>query len=185
MRNMGLAAAAIILLAPGCATKNYGRQGELTSYEQGTLSCREIDLETAKAHGFLSHVEKESQFDGRSVLSFLGDFGIGNLMERSSAVESATARLAQLQDLRIQRGCGNSVAGMGSVGGQARPQQEPARFGRYSNEAGQLPDVRACNPYPDPHQVAKGPGFESYTVACANGDAVSVRCEMSGCRVLR
>jgi hypothetical protein len=39
---------------------------------------------------FLQHVDKESQFDGRSVL-FLGDFGIGNTMEKNSALESANS----------------------------------------------------------------------------------------------
>ncbi|EAP1704760.1 hypothetical protein D6O16_07110 [Salmonella enterica] len=93
------------LLLSGCATKNYGRQPELTSYEKSTLTCREIDLEIAKVHGFLKTVDDESEFDGRSVLSFLGDFGIGNLMEKDSAVDSANKRLTQLEDLRNQRQC--------------------------------------------------------------------------------
>lgn len=97
------------LLLTGCATKNYGRQGELTDYERQTMTCREMDLETAKVHGYLAHVEKESQFDGRSVLSFLGDFGMGNVMEKSAAMEAANRRLAQLQDTQVRRGC-NTVS---------------------------------------------------------------------------
>lgn len=89
----------------GCSTKNYGRQPDLTSFERQTMSCREIDLEEAKVHGFLAHVRDESQFDGRSVLSFLGDFGIGNLMERDAAVDSANQRLAQLSEARTQQRC--------------------------------------------------------------------------------
>ena len=40
-----------------------------------------------------------------SVLGFLGDYGIGNSMERGSAERSATQRLRQLQDLRASKGC--------------------------------------------------------------------------------
>ena len=99
---LGLVAVAAIT---GCSTKNYGRQPELTSFERQTLSCREIDLEEAKVQGFLAHVREESEFDGRSVLSFLGDFGIGNLMERDAAVDSANKRLAQLSDAKSRQRC--------------------------------------------------------------------------------
>ncbi len=93
------------LVLVGCSTKNYGRQPELTSFEKSTMTCREIDLEEAKVHGFLSHVRQEAEFDGRSVLSFLGDFGIGNLMERDAAVDSANKRLAQLSAAKSRQGC--------------------------------------------------------------------------------
>ncbi|OZI57885.1 hypothetical protein [Bordetella genomosp. 1] len=89
----------------GCATKNYGRQGEITDFERQTLTCREIEIERAKVHGYLAHVEKESAFDTRSVLSFLGDFGMGNVIEKNAALEAANTRLAQLQTLSGQRGC--------------------------------------------------------------------------------
>jgi len=101
----GLLVAATVLLLVGCATKNYGRQGELTDYEKNTMSCREIALEQAKVMGFLDHVQKESEFDGRSVLSFLGDFGIGNLMEKDNAIKSANTRLKQLQGVAAKKGC--------------------------------------------------------------------------------
>lgn len=97
-------ALAVVAVA-GCSTKNYGRQPELTSFERQTMTCREIDLEEAKVHGFLAHVRDEAQFDGRSVLSFLGDFGIGNLMERDAAVDSANKRLVQLSDAKSRQRC--------------------------------------------------------------------------------
>lgn len=43
----------------------------------------------------------------------------------------------------------------------------------------------ACHPEPAPQLNASGPGFESYTVKCADGDALSVRCDMGACRALR
>ncbi len=72
------------------------------------MTCREIDMERAKVDGYLVQIEKESDFDGRSVLSFLGDFGIGNTMEKSAAKKAAQNRLSQLQSLSLQRGCGVS-----------------------------------------------------------------------------
>jgi len=45
------------------------------------MTCREIALEQAKVAGFMQHADKESQFDWRSVLAFMGDFGNGNALE--------------------------------------------------------------------------------------------------------
>ncbi|WP_223210455.1 hypothetical protein [Leptothrix cholodnii] len=94
-----------LLMTQGCATKTYGRQGTLTSYEKDTMNCREIDLELAKTRGFVDHVNKESEFSGRDVLAILGDFGIGNNMEKSAALESANKRIEQLRDLRATKKC--------------------------------------------------------------------------------
>lgn len=98
-------AIASVLFVQGCATKTYGRQGALTTYEKDTLTCREIDLEVARTRGFVEHVNKESQFSGRDVLAILGDLGIGNSLERSAALESANTRIEQLRDLRAAKKC--------------------------------------------------------------------------------
>lgn len=102
--------ACLVFSISGCATKTYGRQPTLTSYEKTTLTCREIDLEQAKVQGFLDRVDDESSFDGRSVLSFLGDFGVGNVMEKSSAVDSANKRMSQLSSAKSQKGCSYASA---------------------------------------------------------------------------
>lgn len=94
-----------ICLLQGCATKTYGRQGMLTDYEKQTMTCREIDIETAKVRGWMDGVNKESEFSGRDVLAILGDFGIGNSMERGAAMESANNRLASLRDLKTSKKC--------------------------------------------------------------------------------
>ncbi|HYC63389.1 MAG TPA: hypothetical protein VEC14_01555 [Reyranellaceae bacterium] len=105
MRVLLLLAACLPVLLAGCATKTYGRQGVVTEYERKSLTCREIDLEIAKTDGFVQQVNTEAQFSGRDVLAILGDFGIGNNLERSAAIESAQARQAQLRDLRSTRSC--------------------------------------------------------------------------------
>ena len=100
----------LIISIQGCATKTYGRQGTLTSYEKDSMTCREIDLELAKNRGFVDYVNKESEFSGRDVLAILGDFGIGNNMEKSAALESANKRIEQLRDLRDGKKCGANPA---------------------------------------------------------------------------
>jgi hypothetical protein len=62
-------------------------------------------------------------------------------------------------------------SGLGT--GQDRYQAE-----KYAKE-------QACSSQPRAVLNAKGAGFESYTVECSNGDALSIRCEMGGCRALR
>jgi hypothetical protein len=89
----------------GCATKTYGRQGTLTDFEKQSMSCREIELERAKVNGFIDHVNKESEFSGRDVLAILGDFGIGNNLEKSAALESANKRLSELKNLHEAKSC--------------------------------------------------------------------------------
>lgn len=107
MIKLNLLILCLALGLTGCATKNYGRQGELTQYEKDTMTCRELALEQAKVKGFIEHVEKESQFDGRSVLSFLGDFGVGNVIEKGEALKSANTRLDQLKEVEKQKKCGD------------------------------------------------------------------------------
>lgn len=114
----------------GCATKTYGRQGAVTSYERDTLTCREIEIELAKVQGFVEHVNTESQFSGRDVLAILGDFGIGNSLERTAALESANTRSQQLRALRTQRGCTQattqSPSAQSSAAGEATPPASPS-----------------------------------------------------------
>jgi len=96
-----LAAAALT----GCATKTYGRVGPLTAFEKDSLTCREIALDTARTNGFIERVTTESRFSGKDVMAFLGDFGIGNSMERRAAMESAVTRQKQLGELRSTKKC--------------------------------------------------------------------------------
>ena len=104
MKNL-IVVASLLFLFTGCATKMYGRQGNLTGFEKTTMSCREIDLEIAKINGFIDHVIKESKFSGRDVLAIIGDLGIGNTMEKSASLDSATERLTQLNNLRAAKKC--------------------------------------------------------------------------------
>jgi hypothetical protein len=185
----------LLILLAGCATKYYGRQGDLTDYERRTLTCREINLEMAKCDGFSAHVDRESEFDGRSVLSFLGDFGLGNVLEKSAAIDSANVRKGQLESLRSDRQCNvaaidvqtTGVAALTSPAVPAFPRSPgtPAFVGEDRLQAEFFAKAQGCNAQPRAVFNAKGPGFETFTVECVDGEALSIRCEWGNCRALR
>jgi len=57
--------------------------------------------------------------------------------------------------------------------------------GQDGFQAGRLAKAQSCSQDPRAILVAKGPGFEAYSVTCVNGDAMSIRCEFGNCRALR
>lgn len=77
------------------------------------------------------------------------------------------------------------VPPVATAAGQTSTAPPAPTVGKDSFQAERLPEVRACQPQPRAVLSAKGPGMETYTVACANGDALAVRCEFGNCRVLR
>ncbi len=105
MRKLVAAATLFALLTGGCATKRYGRLQPLTGAERVAYSCRDIDIEIAKVGAFQQQVIEGAQFNMASVLGILGDYGIGNGMERHSAEASAAKRLADLNDAKAEKGC--------------------------------------------------------------------------------
>lgn len=64
-------------------------------------------------------------------------------------------------------------------------QAPPRRVGTDAFSAERLARSQSCSEQPLAALAAKGPGFETYSVACANGDALAIRCEFGHCRVLR
>jgi hypothetical protein len=190
-----LASLLAVLTLQGCATKNYGRLGDVTGFEQGTLTCREIDLEIARTGGFIQQVHTESQFDGRSVLSFLGDFGIGNVMEKNSALKSANDRLVNLQALRSQRCISAQAPGAIPAPGAAAPVGQsviPASLAPVEEKSGELSQVveklarqTSCEPRSTAVLIGKTTGVENYRVDCQDGQQALFKCEQRQCRVLQ
>ncbi|WP_211186966.1 hypothetical protein [Achromobacter sp. Bel] len=69
------------------------------------MACADIELEEAKVQGWVDQVNQESEFDGRDALAIMGDFGIGNSMEKKAAIKSANKRLCQLQTVAVSKQC--------------------------------------------------------------------------------
>jgi hypothetical protein len=51
--------------------------------------------------------------------------------------------------------------------------------------AEKLAKNRACAAQPLASLSVKGPGFETYSVPCSNGQSIAIRCEFGNCRVLQ
>jgi hypothetical protein len=62
------------------------------------------------------------------------------------------------------------------------PPFRPTGVDTYNAE--KLAKNRACAAQPLASLTAKGPGFETYSVPCSNGNSIAIRCEFGKCRVL-
>lgn len=94
------------LLLQACATKRHGRALGVSSAERKYLDCKGIEIEIDKNRGLMTDIARDSgTIDGRAVLGILGDFGIGNAMETSDAMESTRMREGQLYALARERSC--------------------------------------------------------------------------------
>ena len=107
-----MAALATLTLAmtSGCATKRYGRMQELSGVERTHYTCREIELELAKVTEFRRQIAEGAEINLASVGGFLGDFGIGNAMEKGAAERTAAQRETDLLDLKASKRCVSSPA---------------------------------------------------------------------------
>ena len=98
----------ILLLALGltsCATKRYGRLQPITAAEKAAMSCGDIEVEISKVEGFRQQITEGAEIDWKSAAGFLGDFGIGNAMEKNAAEKTATERMNELLEIRSEKGC--------------------------------------------------------------------------------
>lgn len=77
--------------------------------------------------------------------------------------------------------------GTSTATGSSAPQtgSAPVLKGESVLQAESAAKSSGCHTQPSPVLAGKGPGFESYTVACTNGDTLMLRCEFGNCRVLR
>jgi hypothetical protein len=89
----------------GCATKQYAQVGGLSDAEKTVMSCHDYEVEMARTKGVQDTIHRQEEFDARSVLSFLGDFGVGNYMASSYAESGVRHRLDDLQTARALKGC--------------------------------------------------------------------------------
>lgn len=80
-------------------------------------------------------------------------------------------------------------AAVAPVAAPAAPKTAPkpaAPSGQFGTEAAKLARDQRCAAFDTSAQfVAKGPGFETYSVPCVNGEVMMVRCEFGNCRALR
>ena len=96
----------MMLFLAACATQRYGRAIPVSPVERETLSCEDIETEFQKTEFFVEDVQRQrSDTNAAHVLGFLGDFGIGNVLEGDAAEESGRNRLGELEALQAGKGC--------------------------------------------------------------------------------
>ena len=102
---MGLLGVTLLSLS-ACATQRYGRETPVSPGESASLTCDQITLEIEKTEFFLADIRRQrSETSGAHVLGFLGDFGIGNVMEGDAAEASGEQRLSELRSLQSSKSC--------------------------------------------------------------------------------
>lgn len=100
------------------------------------------------------------------------------------AADAKGARFAGLTGAAIQAAPAASAGAAPEQAIQA-PAVRPAVIGQESHQVERMPEVRACAAQPVAQLVAKAPGVETYSVRCASGDLMTIRCEAGACRVLK
>lgn len=105
MRACILTLSLCVILLTGCATKQYPQAPAVTTEEAASFDCKTLMLEIAKAHSVQNQINETGSFDGRTVMGFMGDFGLGNGLAKSAASTKADARLMQLENLSTARNC--------------------------------------------------------------------------------
>lgn len=68
---------------------------------------------------------------------------------------------------------------------QPAPESLSGEIGQYSYQSEHLAKAQSCAAQPHAILNAKGPGFESYSVSCDNGDSLAMRCDFGQCRILK
>ncbi|WP_158781556.1 hypothetical protein [Pantoea sp. BAV 3049] len=90
---------AVVLLLSGCALKQYPSSPPVSVVQSTQLDCSGVQKEIADQQQVQIKIDQTGQFDGLTVLGFLGDFGIGNGVAKSLAQKHADERMGQLKQL--------------------------------------------------------------------------------------
>lgn len=96
---------AVALSLYGCAIKQYAQSQSVSPTEATALDCKAIGQELAKCRSTQEEIERTGDFDGRTVLGFLGDFGIGNAMAKDTARQKNQDRMNQLESIKVAKNC--------------------------------------------------------------------------------
>lgn len=88
-----------------CATKRYPIATPLSTAEAKLMTCDSLALELLKADQVERQINETGEFDGRTVLGFLGDLGIGNAMAKDEARTAISQRRITVREAQQSKGC--------------------------------------------------------------------------------
>lgn len=111
---------------------------------------------------------------------------VGGVLGASQGLQALERRQQTEAACMASRGHGPMAAAPGPAPWRPAPAPAlPRPTGTDAFSAERLARSQSCSEQPVAALAAKGPGFETYSVPCANGDALAIRCEFGHCRVLR
>lgn len=96
---------AITIFMTACATKRYPICTPMSSAEASLMTCRDLEIELVKLEEMENKIKETGEFDGKTVLGFLGDFGIGNAMAKSEAKTALEERRKSICEAQKTKGC--------------------------------------------------------------------------------
>lgn len=202
------AALAVCLALCGCAAPNPTPSSATESPPAADARARyDADLQACRSRaqqvGVLTEA-LDAVVQGALVAGFLAwglarsDTGVRDWALAGGAMAGASQGLQALERRRqlvaqCMAGLGHRLAPPATAAyapqtlphGYAAPPAATRPVGADAFSAERLAHAQACHAQPVATLAAKGPGFETYTVPCSNGDALAVRCEFGNCRVLR
>jgi len=209
-RCMAAGAAAVALWLAGCATSGpitpeQPAAGSPSAQDEALRARYPADLQACRSYAGQAGVVQDTldgMVEGALVAAALvwglgrssdavQDWAIGGALlgAGQQAVRSEERRRHWIAACMAQRG---HVQGAPSLVLEPpapvpapRPFTPPRATGVDTFNAERLAREQSCSAQPLATLVAKGPGFETYSLPCANGDALAVRCEFGNCRVLR
>lgn len=73
------------------------------------MTCDALELEQLRADQIERKINETGDFDGRTILGFMGDFGIGNGMAKDEARTALSDRRLSLREAQIQKNCPRSA----------------------------------------------------------------------------
>lgn len=195
-------------IVPGHAQCNVMRdgEGEIGSLSRGqrilSISKDKDDLiVSCTAAGYAPKVQRvrsSTQTEGVMSVLFI-DLGITDMVTGAMWAYPAAVNIAmdKLEDgeAAATRPAPAVISQRGTMPVVLEPTDNPSiglaapapkqEVGESSYQVERMPEVRACAAQPRVVLAGKGPGNEVYSVACANGNLMMIRCEFRTCRVLR
>jgi hypothetical protein len=193
---------AAVLLVAGCATQRPTPPSDellRARYDEDLAACRAQVASMDTLRQALDGVVEGALVTaivlwglGRSADGVRDGAAIGALLGGTSQGAQALERRQQTEVgcMSLRGHAGHQPLPQGSAPLPAQlapvtPTPAPVAVGVDSFNVERLARAQACRAAPLAALVAKGPGFETYSVPCDNGDALAVRCEFGHCRVLR
>ena len=93
-------------LTTGCATsQSYPTAKPLTQHERDTLNCVQIDHELSVLTDARGDIQNKDKNTPKTIFYKISDLGVGNYLDKMSALEHIEKREQQLFHLKKQRAC--------------------------------------------------------------------------------